>query len=231
MVTGDDKIKIVLTEAEVRQAIQKTIQNPGIFQRDNLRNRHPNIQFDCMLRGYIGEMGIQKWLLHYGITLDSTNLRPEGESIDIDFLYKSKHIELKTSQIPDRDGDMDTAIGREDIKLIKREATIEDLRGDIHLQIFFNQLSKQTDTWLETQDIDLNSQDIDYLYKVFEAKVLLGGTYLVSWIDKPSLISNINTLPDSKRTWTFPNSLRQFWKCRIRDNRKPIELIGYLKSL
>ena len=29
-----------------------------ISKRDNLRNRHANIQYDCILRGYIGEFAI-----------------------------------------------------------------------------------------------------------------------------------------------------------------------------
>ena len=95
MVTGADKINIILTEAEVKHAIQKTTQNPGIFQRDNLRTRHPNIQFDCMLRGYIGELAIRKCLQQFGIALEATNVRPEGESMDIDFLYKGKTSNLK----------------------------------------------------------------------------------------------------------------------------------------
>lgn len=87
--------------------------------------------------------------------------------MDIDFYYKGKNIELKTSLIPDRDADMDAAIGSEDIKLIRRgEDQIEDLNGDIHLQIFFNQKSKETDKWLKAQRIDLNSPDLDYLVSV-----------------------------------------------------------------
>lgn len=231
MVTGADKINIILTEAEVKHAIQKTTQNPGIFQRDNLRTRHPNIQFDCMLRGYIGELAIQKWLQQFGIALEATNVRPEGESMDIDFLYKGNNIELKTSLIPDRDANMDAAIKQEDIKVIKRSDRIEDLQGDIHLQIFFNQLSRQTDQWLTAQRIDVTSTDIDYLYGMFESNVLLSGTYLVAWIDKPTLILQINALPHRDRTWTFSKSQRQFWKCRIQDNRRPGELVGYLRDL
>ena len=46
MVTINDAILIELTKEEVLTCLKKTKQNNFI---DNLRNRHPNVRFDCKL--------------------------------------------------------------------------------------------------------------------------------------------------------------------------------------
>jgi hypothetical protein len=136
-ITFLDTIKIELSEEEIKGIIKNVILKIDISKMDNLRNRHKNIQFDCLLRGYIGEYCIIKWLKKFNINFETTNYIEEDENIDIDFYYKEKNIELKTSLIPDVDVTIENAIGRRDIKLIRRgNSKIEDLRGDIHLQIY-----------------------------------------------------------------------------------------------
>lgn len=121
-----------------------------IAKMDNLRYRHRNIQFDCLLRGYVGEYCIIKWLKTFNINFEITNHIQDDENIDIDFYYKEKNLELKTSLVPDADVTIDNAIKRRDIKLIRRGSSrIEDLRGDIHLQIYYSQKRKAKDDWLK----------------------------------------------------------------------------------
>lgn len=229
MVTISDAIKLKLTKEDILSCIEKTKQHTFI---DNLRYRHKNVQFDCKLRGYIGELAIEKWFSSNGIILSITNYLKDGDNIDIDFLVKGKNIELKTSLISDADGDLATAISRRDIKLIKRGSdTIEQLRGDIHMQIYFSQKTRERDNWLKAQTIDLESQDNDYLYNQFNAEQYLNTTFFVAWIDKPSLVAHINSSPIHQRYWSFPNSQRFFWNCKLSISRKPIELISYINSL
>jgi hypothetical protein len=229
MVTKDDIILIELTKEEVFDCIDKVKQNNFI---DNLRDRHPNVSFDCKLRGYVGETAISKWFNQQGIELNKTDYLEDGDNIDIDFLVKGKNIELKTSLIPDTDGDLDTVLVKRDIKLIKRwDDTIEQLRGDIHLQIYYKQKTKEKDNWLKEQYIDLSSDDKEYLYQSFSAEVYLNTSFFVAWIDKVMLIEKINSLPQSQRCWSFPGSKRFFWSCKLNQSRKPIELIEYLKNL
>ena len=228
----NEKVKIPLSADEVQSIILKVIENEDISKLDNLRQRHPNIQFDCLLRGYIGEYAIEKWVNSFGIFFENSNIIEEEDNIDIDFLYKGKNLELKTSLVPDADVSVDTAILKRDIKLIKRGNTpIENLKGDIHLQIYYDQKRKAKDDWLKNQKIDLNSRDIRYLYDQIGAKAYLNRTYFVGWIDKKSIIQKINQLPNNQQYWSFKGSKREFWSCKIVDSFRPIELIDYLRNI
>jgi hypothetical protein len=231
-ITAQDIIKIDLTEEEVKNIIISVKEKINIAKMDNLRFRHKNIQFDCLLRGYVGEYCIIKWLKTYDINFETTNYIQDDDSIDIDFFYKEKNLELKTSLVPDADMTINNAINRRDIKLIRRgNSNIEDLRGDIHLQIYYSQKRKAKDEWLRSQNINLESKDIDYLYTAFKARAFKSTTFFVAWIDKDTLIKRINSLPENERFWSFAGSQRFFWNCKIQDSRKPIDLVNYLRSL
>lgn len=230
MNTKEDSICISVTDDEIRQVMEKARTQLFISKRDNLRNRHANIQYDCILRGYIGEFAITKWMNQQGIFFDQSNYRADGETIDVDFLYKGRDIELKTSLIPDADLTLENAIANRDIKLIKRESTIEHLRGDIHLQIFFDQRRLAKDEWLAGKIIDINEAGIDELFDKMLARCYRNTAYFVAWIDKPTLIKNINDLPDRDQTWSFKNSQRKFWNCKVSQSNKPADLPNFLKS-
>lgn len=231
MVSFEHILHLPLTESEILESIQKAIENTNISELDNLRFRHPNIQFDCMIRGYLGEFAIQKWLKENGIEVERTNLILEDDQVDIDFVYKGKNIELKTSLVPDADQTVKNALLNRDIKLIRREEKIENLRGDIHLQVFFNQRRKAKDDWLKALKVDLGLKDPKYLYDAFCAKRYKTDLFFVGWIDKITLVKRINLLVERERTWTFQKSKREFWSCRILESNKPAELIHFLKSI
>jgi hypothetical protein len=219
-------LKISITEEEVKSAI--LLSQSNLF-RDNLRLRHPNVSFDSKIRGYVGEIGLKKWFTQNNITILTQNYIDDGLSIDIDFEYKGKDIELKTSLIPDIDENLLTVFNRRDIKIIKREPEIEKLKGDIHIQIYFEHQTKKKDSWLRNQNIDLKSTNIDYLYDSILGKSYLEKTFLFSWIDKETLIKRINSLPNHNRTWSF--AMRNFWVCPLKDSFSPQELITYLSRL
>lgn len=231
MVSFEHILHLPLTESEILESIQKAIENTSISELDNLRFRHPNIQFDCMIRGYLGEFAIQKWLKENGIEVERTNLILEDDQVDIDFVYKGKNIELKTSLVPDADQTVKNALLNRDIKLIRREEKIENLRGDIHLQVFFNQRRKAKDDWLKALKVDLGLKDPKYLYDAFCAMRYKTDLFFVGWINKITLVKRINLLVHNERTWTFPKSKREFWSCRILESNKPAELIHFLKSI
>lgn len=229
MVTINDVINLTLTKSEILSCISKTKQ---INFLDNLRKRHPNVQFDCKLRGYIGEIAIKKWFEQNNIFIEATDYMQDGDSIDIDFVIAGSNIELKTSLIPDKDNDIEDVLEHRDIKLIRRNGqSIEELKGDVHMQIYYKQKTKAKDLWLTQQDVDLESQDIEYLYSKLHADAYLSTTFFVAWIDKPTLVKKINALPERERYWSFAGSFRQFWRCPLKESRKPEELIGYFKEL
>lgn len=202
-----------------------------IAKRDNLRNRHANIQFDCILRGYIGEFAMTKWMNEQGVFFDKTNYRVDGENIDVDFLYRGYNIELKTSLVPDVDFTIEKAVEYRDIKLIKRQDGIDNLKGDVHLQIFFNQRRMAKDEWLASRIINIEEAGIDEIFDKMLARCYRNTTYFVAWIDKFSLIENINKLPNSDKTWSFKDSKRQFWSCKIVNSKKPVDLKNFLKCI
>ena len=229
MVKIGDTIQLLLTKQEVFDCIRKT---QSVNFLDNLRHRHPNVQFDCKLRGYVGELAIKKWFLKNGIQIEATDYLPDGDSIDIDFIVAGTNIELKTSLIPDRDDGLEDVIAKRDIKLIRRNGqSIEDLKGDIHMQIYFQQKAKERDNWLSMRDVDLGSSDVEYIYRSLRADYYLTTTYFVAWIDKTTLVKRINALPVRERCWSFAGSMRQFWTCPLRDSKKPAELIRYFNRL
>jgi hypothetical protein len=155
----------------------------------------------------------------------------EDDQVDIDFFYKGKNMELKTSLVPDADQTIQNAVLNRDLKLIKREGKIENLRGDIHLQVFFNQKRKAKDNWLKTLKIDFISKDPKIIYNSICAWRYKEDMFFVGWIDKSTLIERIHSLLEQERTWTFQKSKREFWTCKIQNCHKPSELIDYLKSI
>jgi len=163
----NDIIKLVVTKDDVIQAISKAKEQDFI---DNFRQRHVNIQFDSKSRGYVGEIALKNWFKNNGIKIITTNYFNEDSGMGIDFEYKGLEIELKTSLIPDKDETLLNVFNRRDLKIIRRTRKIEDLKSDIHIQIFFDQLK---DEWLIEQNIDLDSNDLEYLYENFLGKAYL----------------------------------------------------------
>ena len=231
MITKLDSICISVIDDEIKSVMEKARTQLFISKRDNLRNRHANIQYDCILRGYIGEFAITKWMNEQGIFFDKTNYKEEGDNVDVDFLYKGLNIELKTSLIPDADYLLENAIAKRDIKLIKRAEGIENLQGDIHLQILFNQRRSAKDEWLASRIIDIENTNIEELFDKMLARCYRNTTYFVAWIDKETLIENIIRTPEPDQLWSFKESKRQFWNCKIINSKKPIDLPEYLKNL
>lgn len=260
MITINDTVELDITVDDIKSAIRKSL-TQDFHRRDNLRRRNSNIQFDCLLRGYIGETGITKWFESYGITFASTNYMADDQgNIDIDLLYrygtnKEKSIEIKTSLVPDYcarnkpdiQERITACINNFDVKLIRRNGeSIEDLQSDIHIQIYYADLRKAKDDFLTslefpiTQEEQINNNNnnnvsddiIDKIYHIFKAETYLTRTYFVGWIDKITLMEQINNKNEAQKIWRVPGLYRDFWTCKIRNEAKtPIELIEYIKEL
>lgn len=258
MIAIQDTVKLEINESEIKNLIKKTLIE-NFNKRDNLRSRNPNIQFDCLLRGYVGEKAIKSWFLSHGIEFAKTNYTEDSNGeIDIDLLFAygnnlSKSIEIKTSLIPDNyvkgvdindiEGKIKKCIENFDIKLIRRNnESIDSLKGDIHLQIYFGNLRKAKDDFLENLMLSINIQNssinnsfeslVDKIYDATLSKLYSDRTYFVGWIDKETLIQQIKNKERNEQIWTFPKSKREFWTCKIfSEAKRPIELIEYIKRL
>jgi hypothetical protein len=220
-----DILQLELNKDDVIEAIAKAKENNFI---DNLRDRHVNVQFDSKLRGYIGEIALKKWFLENDIKITTTNYFEEDIGIDVDFEYKGLDLGLKTSLIPDADRTLQNVFKSRDIKLIRRTRKIEDLKSDIHIQIFYDQLTNKKDQWLQEQEIDINSDDFEYLYDAFLAKAYITKTYFFGWIDKDILTERINKLKGYEKSWR--HARRRFWVCKLRDCFPSLSLIKYLNE-
>ena len=256
MISVDDTIVLNITIEDIKNSIKKVL-SQDFNKRDNLRSRHSNVQFDCLIRGYIGEIGIIKWFQEYGITFDEANyIEDSSGNIDIDLLYKygtnkQKTLEIKTSLIPDNfvknikntdtTSKISTCIEHFDIKLIKRNnENIEDLKGDIHIQIYYGDLRQKKDKFLKDLLINVQSHNktidealtefIDNIYKSTYSQSYLNRTYFVGWIDKETLVKQINQKEEKNKVWTYQK--RDFWTCKIKSEaKKPIDLIAYIENL
>ena len=80
MVTTQDFINVKLTKDEVLSCLKKAKENTFL---DNLRYRHPNVQFDCKVRGYVGELAIKKWFESNSIEIEATDYLADGDSISV----------------------------------------------------------------------------------------------------------------------------------------------------
>lgn len=229
MVTTKDFVNIRLSKDEILLCMQKARDNKFL---DNLRNRHPNVQFDCKVRGYVGEMAIRKWFESENIDIEASDYIEGDDSIDIDFKVKGRNIEIKTSLIPDKDGSLDNVLEKRDIKLICRNnQPIEQLRGDIHVQIYFRQRTRKKDEWLKKQRVNVKKDGLETLYGSFRADAYINTTYIVAWIDKDSLVERISKMPENDRQWSFKGSFRRFWTCKLKQANQPKSLIDYLRGL
>ena len=95
----------------------------------------------------------------------------------------------------------------------------------------YSQKTKSRDNWLKDQEIDLDDNNFENLYEAFNADIYLDSTNFVAWIDKPTLITTINALPQNQRYWSFPGSQRFFWNCKLHSSKKPADLISYINGL
>lgn len=224
----DKAVNIPLQRSEVLQALEQALQSNFI---DNLRKRHPNVQLDSKLRGYVGELAFSKWIAQHGIHFESSNHLDADSGMDIDFQFRGTNkllqIELKTSLIPDADETLAEVIRKRDIKLIRRgNQTIEDLKGDLHVQFFFKQLRIRKDEWLKKQQIDFKAS-LGTIYQKLAAFRYETDTYFLRWIDKKSLIQQIQEKPAHMQQWKYGQ--RAFWCCNLlKEAKEPEELVEFL---
>jgi hypothetical protein len=228
-VTPSDFIQLPITKATILNALEKArLQN----FRDNLRHRPSIVQLDSSIRGYIGEASLKTWFASHDIHFTEVNTMNEAENMDIDFTFCGKNgnynLEIKTSLVADIDKSWDDILRKRDIKLIRRgTATIEDLSGDLHLQIYFYGHRKKRDNLLESLNLDLNLPS-EELYDKMKLYLYLDKTFFIGWIDKPTLVTQIQA--KSKKTWVY--GMREFWLCNLGKNaKKPLQIIEYLQRI
>jgi len=258
MVNVEDIVKLIVTEEDLKECVKKSLCE-NLKYVDNLRFRHPNVRFDCLVRGCIGENAILKWFEEHGILFKSVKQKLDDDfNIDIDLIYEANgrdiKIEVKTSLVPDKLFNkysnnnrllLEKILESCDIKLIRRtrngrKENIDELRGDIHLQIYFLIPRRERDILLENLKINCNiasmciAEVFDKLVeKIYNEALIhnyMSNIFLVGWIDKETLITFVRNKYIENPTWSYGK--REFWRCNIKkDAKPPRELISYLENL
>ena len=228
-ITQSDFIQLPITKATILNALEKA--HSQNFH-NNLRHRPPIVQLDSSIRGYIGEVSLKTWFASNDIHFAKANTMNSTSKIDIDFTYEGKNqtvsLEVKTSLVADDDKSWDDILRKRDIKLIRRgTATIEELSGDLHLQIYFYGHRKKRDNFLKTLNLNLDLPSHE-LYDKMELHHYLTKTFFIGWINKPTLVTQIQA--KSKKTWAFGK--REFWLCNLgKDAKNPLGILEYLQGL
>ncbi|HEY9295737.1 MAG TPA: hypothetical protein VIQ31_05080, partial [Phormidium sp.] len=83
-VAYQDIIALPLSESDILEAIRQAKQSTLL---DNLRMRHPNIQFDCKVRGFVGEIALVNWFASHNLYFDKVHYLPDASGIDIDMVF------------------------------------------------------------------------------------------------------------------------------------------------
>lgn len=222
-----DIMKINLTLDEIFEAVKQARKEKFI---DNLRERNKFVALDSKIRGYMGEIYLKKLFNQEKIKVLKANHIENGFGSDIDIEIKtiggeSLKVECKTSLVPDYYKTIKTCISNCDIKIIKRENDFTDIPVDIHIQIYYNELTNERDKKLSQIPGNIDNYSDEQLIELLGLKELDG--YFVAWIDKESLNSYLRSFDENKdRIWSF--GYREFWKCPLYLSKAPIELIQYL---
>ncbi len=224
-----DIIKIDLTSDEIFEAVKQARSQTFI---DNLRERNEFVALDSKIRGYMGEIYLKKLFLLNNIKVSRTRHKDEGLGVDIDIVVetiggKSLIVECKTSLVPDFYKTIQACISKCDIKIIKREKEFTSIPIDIHIQIYFDQLTNERDTKLSQISGHIDDYSDEQIIELLNLKELDG--FFVAWIDKDSLNNYLSSFnEDKERIWGF--GYRTFWKCPLSLSRAPKELFQYLKD-
>ncbi|HAI77316.1 MAG TPA: hypothetical protein DCM08_13855 [Microscillaceae bacterium] len=219
-------IRLPVSDEAIRLALTRALQHQF---RDNLRNRPPAVQLDCKIRGYLGEIVLKEWFSQFGISFSQSNYIEDDADIDIDLRLetprKAYNFEIKTSLIPDGFKTLRNSLQQCDIKLIRRTEQFTDLRGDIHIQLFYRFLRQKRDNWLAAQQVDWS--DPEAVYNGLQLSLYQDHTFLVGWIDKPTLEQYLAALPADQRVWSFAQAQKTFWKCNLQTVAHPPEYLRY----
>ena len=228
-VTIHDLIALPLTRDDVLTAIKEARQHRF---HDNLRRRSPIVQFDSKVRGYLGELGMRKWLSSQGVGCTATNTPTDYHQMDTDLTLavgdRQWSAEVKTSLIPSRFSHLEGYIDTADLKLIKRTPTPSGLRSDLHLQVLYDLVTDRRDDWLNRIRPDLPDRLTDaQLYEQLRLSQYERTAYFAAWIDRERVCRYVPQLDEP--TWGFGK--RQFWVCRFGEHAMPPqELVRFLNG-
>lgn len=216
--------KLPLTSEDILWAIREARQYDF---KDNLRHRHPLVAFDSRVRGYVGERAMANWFKENNLDVRQIEMQPE-DRMNIDLSLGDINIEVKTSMIPDRDHDLRHVFYSRDIKIIKRHGDLEKLKGDVHIQVYFEHRTAKKEKWLKARNIDLTTANDSEIYDELGGMYYIHRTYFMGWIDKSLLTKRLKSQPEKNRTWSYAK--RTYWICPLKNCLPATILPAFLKG-
>lgn len=248
MITLDKVIIMDISKDDILNAVERARQ---LSFQDNLRNRKPTVQFDCKVRGFLGEIGITKWLNSFGVKcwpeekdgISAMDIYRSDIDLNIRGMQKDYLSEIKTSAKPDSWTTVDISTDKVfiskciingDIKIIahKNADYHTDIDRDIYIQVYFGVKTAEHDNMLnerysENRDFLLmNNNDICHFLGLYD---YIENIYFVGWKDKKSIIEELDNMKPYERSYDI-GAMRSFWKCSLKTARPPISLINYLRT-
>lgn len=241
MIDITDVILLDITKQDILNSIAKAHQSKAFI--DNLRDRDGIVKFDCKVRGYVGEIGIKKFLKKYEIAYadgDVPTAFTSDVDLKIDGILKTYTAEIKTSLVPASWSNNGTevfiskCISGGDIKIFRAYNTQQpcDLDRDIYIQIYFREVKDERESFLAQlidtypDILDSNNYDDETIYELFNYRSLIENTFFVAWVDKTRLVEKLNKMPENDRTWTTDK--RVFWKCKVAYSQPPSKIIVFM---
>lgn len=227
MVDVNDFMKVDIEYDDLVKALSLSLDKSFL---DNLRQRNAFVQLDSKVRGYLGEFAIRKLInTSNQLSILETDYVSNDSYEDKDVVLENKYssdivLEIKTSLMPDIWHSLDAILKNADIKIIKRERSYHDIRADFHIQIYFNFYRKERDTFLSALHGAPTDYSIDELIRLMKLENL--REMFVAWIDKPTLIKNLDNT--HCKTWHF--GYRDFWKCPLKSSNRPCEFLKCLEQ-
>lgn len=220
--------RVTLTKNQYLEAIRHAKREKFL---DNLRDRNEFVAFDSKVRGYIGEIYLTTLFNQNGITILNIDHEKEGYETDIDIEVAKRDgglflVECKTSLVPDIYKTIEGCIKNCDIKIIRREKHYTGIPTDIQIQIYFDELRKVRDSYLESINGHVSDYTDEQLFELLKIDDVRG--FFVAWIDRDSLNTYLGSLPMYDRIWKF--GYRTFWRCPLSISRNPDELVPFLKQ-
>lgn len=231
----NDIILLNISREDVLEAIRKAKTHHFI---DNLRNRHIIVSFDSKVRGYLGEIAIEKWLVDKGINRFRTNTMDDNMyacDVDLEIITDSNRFncEIKTSKTPDyTHNNLQRVIDDCDIKIIKRQQGDNIcIDRDIYIQIYYHFPTREHDSFLINRYNESGVNifaDVDDIYETYGYERYLNNTYFVAWEERNNITQRLQSMNYADRVYQI--SKRTFYTCKLRDSIEPLRLIDFINN-
>lgn len=235
-VTTSDFLRFNIIPADIASAALTATKKNANVHYTGFMHRSPMKMLDDFFRGDLAKSVFKRFLTSSGITnvVDYDDVRTDGftnprlREWHI-YVNDDKKIEINSSVIPPKWG-LSGIVQSGDIKITKQGPSPFDLTYDIAVQMYFEPI-KGYDILKESLIGSLNENNAqtllpDILDAYDRYRVVIG----VAWASQND-VENFrleNVRNHRQPTWSFNDSDREYWACKIKDCNPFTTIITYL---